>query len=90
MSTRLGSMDLMTARKARPLVQLLPKSWTATPYLYKNKTIISELWNSHSSRLLPRKGTQEHLLPGASLDPVQESLYGFSMIPGNDGRLLII
>ncbi|TNN27585.1 hypothetical protein EYF80_062269 [Liparis tanakae] len=31
MSTRLGSMDLMTARKARPLVQLFPKVLTCGP-----------------------------------------------------------
>lgn len=37
MSTRLESMDLMTARKAKPLVQLFPKSCTATPYLRDHK-----------------------------------------------------
>ena len=33
MSTRLGSMALITARKASPLRQLPAKSCTATPYL---------------------------------------------------------
>lgn len=33
MSTRLGSMALITARKASPLLQLPAKSCTATPYL---------------------------------------------------------
>lgn len=93
MSTRLGSMDLITARKARPLVQLLPKSWTATPYLYKTAGWwVVSFWihTAHDCFSEMPNQTREHLLPGTSLDPVQEGLYGFSMIPGNDGRLLII
>lgn len=48
MSTRLGSMALITARKASPLLQLPAKSCTATPYLRKAAAVMRQV-SKHTS-----------------------------------------
>lgn len=58
MSTRLGSMDLMTARKARPLLQLFAKSCTATPNLEQDPDR-DHCTSASSSRL--RSGAHVHI-----------------------------
>lgn len=72
MSTKVESIAFMIAKKARPLLQLLAKSWTATPYLnrityslhgscVKNPkysiTIFKDSWKLHKSQH-PSKGTK--------------------------------
>lgn len=59
-STKSGLMDLITAKNASPLFQLIPKSNTSTPNLQrwqKNKSTVGprsswSVWMLHSHRLL--------------------------------------
>lgn len=70
-STKAGFMDLIRARNARPLLQLLPKSSTSTPNLRSD--------GGHTPFNLTSvldSGSRPHSLRRASSDPLQQSVDG--------------